>query len=206
MAVPPGGPGLNTSSQPSKWRHLPNAISLARILALIPLYVLLMKGMRGWFYTGLMASWASDFIDGYLARRLRAESELGRRLDSLSDNLQLLALAYWVYLLFPEIPMAHIAETIFIAVCIVVPQVIGLWKLGSMLGFHIFSARVAGCLACFWFFWAVVVQPSLLLARALELSVVVKTIEELLILFRVRDPYTNPEASYWGYRRAGRVR
>jgi phosphatidylglycerophosphate synthase len=202
-------PTLDSRSDPSRvhsrWQQLPNAISLARILALIPLYVLLMQGMRGWFYTGLMMSWASDFVDGYLARRLHAESELGRKLDSLSDNLQMLALGYWVFLLFPEIPLAHMAETIFICVCVAVPQAAGLWKLRSMLGFHIYSARVTGCLACFWFFWAAVVQPSLLLARVLELSVTVKMIEELLIILLVEDPYTNPQDSFWAYRRAGRV-
>ena len=189
----------------TKWRHLPNVISLSRIVAIIPLYVLLAQGLRGWFAIGLAVCWASDFADGYLARRLHAESDLGRKLDSLSDHVQFVALAYWVVLLFPAFLRERITESIYLCVCVIVPPAAGLWKLRSTLGFHIHSARVAGCLACYWFVWALIAQPSVLITRLLEVSVAVKMMEELLIILLVEDPYRNPQFSFLAYYRAGRV-
>ena len=56
------------------------------------------------------------------------------------------------------------------------------------------------------FFWAVVVHPSVFIARVLEVSVTLKTIEELLIIFLVEDPYRGPQNSFLEYRQAGRLR
>ena len=70
--------------------NLPNGISLLRIL-LIPLLIfLLLSDMpRGNYYAaGIFAIVAaSDALDGYLARKLKKISKLGKLLDPLADKL-----------------------------------------------------------------------------------------------------------------------
>jgi len=66
---------------------IPNAISSARLL-LVPVFAVLIATERdGWALLVLMVSGASDYLDGYLARRWHQTSRLGRVLDPAADRL-----------------------------------------------------------------------------------------------------------------------
>ncbi len=69
---------------------IPNAVSLARLLA-IPYfwYVLLGQNRIGLAALLIFAIGSTDWLDGYLARRLSQESELGAFLDPLADRLMI---------------------------------------------------------------------------------------------------------------------
>ena len=67
--------------------NIPNVISLIR-LALIPVFVwLLVISEYGWAGVLLGVIGATDWIDGYLARRLGQVTEVGKFLDPLADRL-----------------------------------------------------------------------------------------------------------------------
>jgi cardiolipin synthase (CMP-forming) len=67
---------------------VPNAVSLLRLLGL-PGFVWLMIGVHayGWAVALLSVFAATDWVDGYLARRLGQVSRLGKILDPLVDRL-----------------------------------------------------------------------------------------------------------------------
>jgi cardiolipin synthase len=71
---------------------VPNLISFAR-LAGVPLflYLFLVADQFGWAVVVLAFGGTSDWIDGYLARRLGQVSRLGELLDPLADRLYILA-------------------------------------------------------------------------------------------------------------------
>ena len=71
---------------------VPNALSLARLLG-IPLFLWLVLVERAdvWAFVVLVIAGASDWFDGYLARRLNQQSSLGEILDPLVDRLYILA-------------------------------------------------------------------------------------------------------------------
>ena len=63
--------------------HLPNAISVLRIAGSIGL---LLCDVAGWLFWALYALCGiSDMVDGWLARKLHAESKTGAVLDSVAD-------------------------------------------------------------------------------------------------------------------------
>jgi cardiolipin synthase len=67
--------------------NVPNVISLIR-LALIPGFIWLgMNGEYGWAGVMLGVIGSTDWIDGYLARRLNQVTEVGKFLDPLADRL-----------------------------------------------------------------------------------------------------------------------
>jgi cardiolipin synthase (CMP-forming) len=76
----------------------PNRVTMTRILLVGPFVVALLHlrdpgwgEVARWSAIGLFVAMAlSDGLDGYLARRLKAESALGRFLDPLADKLVIL--------------------------------------------------------------------------------------------------------------------
>ena len=69
---------------------LPNAISFARLLA-VPYfwYVLIVQDRVGVAAVLIFVIGSTDWIDGYLARKLEQESEVGAFLDPLADRLMI---------------------------------------------------------------------------------------------------------------------
>lgn len=72
---------------------VPNALSLARLLILPWLYAVIVDER---FLLGLVVGFvfgASDFVDGYVARRFDQVTRLGQLLDPFSDRLFIVVLA-----------------------------------------------------------------------------------------------------------------
>jgi cardiolipin synthase len=67
--------------------NVPNTISLIR-LALIPVFVwMVVEANYGWAGVLLGVIGATDWIDGFLARKLNQVTEIGKFLDPLADRL-----------------------------------------------------------------------------------------------------------------------
>ena len=98
-------------STPVVWT-IPNIISMVR-LAGVPLFLWLVIGPEAdvWALVVLMIAGFSDWLDGYLARRLDQMSKLGEILDPVADRLYILStviglgmrdiIPWWVALLLP---------------------------------------------------------------------------------------------------------
>lgn len=71
---------------------VPNLLSMVR-LAGIPLFLWLVLGPEkdGWALLVLAISGLTDFLDGWLARKLDQQSVLGQLLDPIADRLYILA-------------------------------------------------------------------------------------------------------------------
>lgn len=68
-------------------KNLPNILTLLRVL-LIPVFIACF--LPGWYHAAALAFAAaalSDLLDGYLARIMKVESELGAFLDPVADKL-----------------------------------------------------------------------------------------------------------------------
>ena len=91
---------------------LPNLLSMLR-LAGVPVFLWLVLGPEadGWALALLLVMGVTDFLDGYLARRLGQTSALGAVLDPVADRLYILAVVvglalrevipWWVALSLP---------------------------------------------------------------------------------------------------------
>jgi cardiolipin synthase (CMP-forming) len=71
---------------------LPNLLSASR-LAGVPVFLWLVLGPEedGWALVLLMVSGVTDFLDGWLARKLDQQSVVGQILDPVADRLYILA-------------------------------------------------------------------------------------------------------------------
>ncbi|MGG7463067.1 MULTISPECIES: CDP-alcohol phosphatidyltransferase family protein [unclassified Plantibacter] len=70
---------------------IPNLLSMLR-LALVPVFlILLIQGYDLWALGTLAFSGFTDFLDGFLARKLGQVTKLGQQLDPAADRLYILA-------------------------------------------------------------------------------------------------------------------
>ena len=77
-------------SESQSWTHnlnVPNTITLARIALIAVFGVLLVQGHDAWAITALAVAGASDFLDGFLARKLNQTSSWGAVLDPAADRI-----------------------------------------------------------------------------------------------------------------------
>lgn len=84
-------------------RQIPNILTTARILiALLFPFI----GNQYWLFVIFVAA-ATEFFDGYLARRLNAETKLGRFLDPIADKIFLSSIVF-TFLYFDHIALWQI--------------------------------------------------------------------------------------------------
>ena len=75
-----------------QFRTVPNLLSLLR-LVLVPVFLVqLLIGELFWAIISLAIAGITDFLDGYIARRLNQVTRLGQLLDPLADRLYILSI------------------------------------------------------------------------------------------------------------------
>ena len=86
------------------YKHIPNLITIARMLALLPLVWLMWhKEYKSALLVALIAG-ASDGLDGFLAKKYNWQGWLGGILDPLADKLMMLC-CYSVFVFQEVIPV-----------------------------------------------------------------------------------------------------
>lgn len=159
---------------------LPNALTATRI-GLVPLLLLLaFLGLQAAFVGVLAISYATDFADGYLARRLGLVSEHGARLDSTADRLTYLALPACVLWLRPELYGAEGFAIAALSTAFVLPSLVGLIKFGRFTSYHAQLNRVAATVVALAVLCAFADGPSWLLRVAAGVYAV-SALQEILI-------------------------
>jgi len=75
----------------SAWRHLPNALTVLRMLLVVPLAWMIREAHFDAAVVVAAAAGASDALDGWFAKRYGWQSWLGGVLDPIADKLMLVA-------------------------------------------------------------------------------------------------------------------
>ena len=185
-------------------RHWPNLISATR-LALMPAVLGAAVARERELFVGLIAfSLLTDAVDGYLARRLGAESEFGRKLDSAADYVTLFTGTTGIALLWPdvvrrELPWILTGVAAFLAVI-----VLGLIRLGRAPCYHTWASKV-GAVLCPLTLIPLLNEGPAWPFRTVILWLVVTGIEEVAILLLLPGHVGEMPTLWhaWRRRRAG---
>lgn len=111
----------------SPLRHLPNALSILRLLAALPLCVLIVQqSALAAFWLALLAG-SCDAVDGWLAKRFGWTSRLGAILDPLADKALLLGAL--IGLSFTgDVPVALLGLALARDLCLVLGGMVYHWR------------------------------------------------------------------------------
>lgn len=98
-------------------------------------------GSRPWFVGLIVLSLLTDACDGYLARRLNAYSDLGRKLDSFADYITLCTGLAGIALLWPDIMRRELPWVAVVMVAFFAAVIYGFVQLGRPLCYHTWAAK-----------------------------------------------------------------
>ena len=180
-------------------RQLPNLLSGFRLVAAPFLLGLAWFGHPNLFLVLLCLSLLSDSVDGFVARRLNAASDLGTRLDSWGDLATYLTVPLCAWWLWPDILKR---EAFFVWVAIGaygVPIVAALAKFRRLPSYHTWAAKVSAVLmsiAALLLFLTEIAWPF----RIAALIQALEAMKEVLITAVLPAPQGNVH-SLWHARR-----
>jgi len=124
-------------------KHLPNAISIARLCSTPVLAALAWAGLKGPFTWLLMAALMSDAADGYIARTFSVTSPVGALLDSVADACLMLAIGWGTWVFHPEVYLEY-GLVVGVAVTLwIVEHLAALMRYGRFSSFHTALVRFA---------------------------------------------------------------
>jgi phosphatidylglycerophosphate synthase len=129
---------------PKLW---PNLLSTVRIALMPAVLLAAIAGSQRWFLILVAASLATDALDGFLARRLNAFSDFGRKLDSAADYLTMITGLAGIALLWPEIVQRELPWIVAGLSAFFGVIVFSFIRLGHPPCYHTWTAKVgvAGC-------------------------------------------------------------
>ncbi len=124
-------------------KNIPNIISCLRIASAPILLYLAYIGLRLPFLVILIMALATDALDGYVARRFDAATNLGAKLDSFGDMAIYFAMPWCAWWLLPQIVYLE-AIYVLIAFCgYVLPMLAGLLKFKTFPSYHTWGSKIS---------------------------------------------------------------
>lgn len=126
--------------------NIPNLLSGLRLAAMPVLMLLAWGGERTAFLVLYLCALLSDMLDGYLARRLGQESELGARLDSWGDFALYMSTPVCAWLLWPEIIMREAPYVVMVLASFTLPVLAGFLRYRRLTSYHTWGAKLSAVL------------------------------------------------------------
>lgn len=122
---------------------LPNMLTCFRFVAAPPLLWLAWNGYGNEFLWLLAFTFLTDILDGFAARLLNQESELGAFLDSAGDLVIYTIMAISIWWLWPEIVHRELIVIILATLSFITPPLIGMIKFHAFTSYHTWLVKVA---------------------------------------------------------------
>lgn len=118
-----------------------NLLCYVRLGAIPALLVLAALDLRREYVWLLAFAWATDSVDGWLARRLGEESRYGARLDSTADLGLTATIPLGVTWLFPDMLQREAVWVGMLLAALVVPRGYALYKFHRLPSYHTWLAK-----------------------------------------------------------------
>jgi len=128
-------------------KTIPNLLTALRLLLLPVLWGLALLKWPVPLAIGMIISFLTDTLDGFIARRFNVTSAFGSKFDSLADNLLIPSTVIWLVILRPEVLTDH---PILCAVAVAAygsSLLVGWIKFRRFANLHLYSKKTAGVLS-----------------------------------------------------------
>lgn len=175
--------------------QLPNVISALRLAAAPVLLVLAWYGYARTVLVVLVTSFASDVLDGYLARAWGQTSALGAKLDSLGDFVMYLTIPLAGWWLWPDIVRREATYFIAVVASCILPPAIAFCKFRTATSYHTWAAKLAALCVGGSVILVFAGAPAALFRLAVPVSIFA-ALEQIAITLMVSESRSNVR-SFW---------
>jgi cardiolipin synthase (CMP-forming) len=126
--------------------HIPNILSLYRLLSAPFILLLIYLGYEKTFVTLFIINQVSDILDGYIARKYKLESEIGSLLDSYADIGSYVIAFAGIWQFHPYLfRSSYCLWLLAFAVLYILAMVIAKIKFKrAAAGLHLYSSKITG--------------------------------------------------------------
>jgi phosphatidylglycerophosphate synthase len=218
MRVIAGRRNMNKTKSQKNIRHLSslllksgkavrivNLITLYRIVAFPILILVILLDQQDILKWLLLASFFTDAIDGYLARTFKATSILGTKLDSIGDDLTVLAAVIGLFKFKFDFINEQLAPILILLGLFLIQLTFSIIRYKKISSFHTYLAKIAAISQALFllsvFFFDTIYYPLFYASfgiTALEL------IEETIIVLVLPKWRANVKGLYWVLKEKGR--
>lgn len=178
--------------------YMVNGITLYRLIAAPFLLYLIITRQPDLFKWFLALSFFTDAIDGYLARRYKVVSIMGAKLDSIGDDLTVIAGVIGLFVLKQEFISREIIWLVFIFILFLIQVISALVRYGALTSFHTYLAKLAavfqGTFLILAFFLK---EPDYVLFYAAIAVTALDLLEEIALTFLLPKWKANIKGIYW---------
>lgn len=180
---------------------VPNFLSLLRIALSFVIFFIADKPML--LFWMILVIGLTDALDGFFARRLQCESDLGARLDSLGDLIFFCALV--IYVLRFQLPLIQRYMLGIYAIFVIKTTSLVVCTLKNHITYslHTYGNKLTGILVVVSILY-ILLTGSGVFTLVLVIIGVLSAIEELLIICLVKRPDVNTRSLFvvWKNRRS----
>lgn len=182
--------------------YIINSITLYRLLMAPVLIFLVINNNVNLFKWLLAVSFFTDLIDGFLARKFKVESAKGSSLDSIADNLTVLAAIIGVFILNPQFINENVLILGVLFALFFLQIVFSLIKYHKISSFHTYLAKTAaGLQGVFLILMFFLPQPHYFLFYVTAIVTAIELIEEIVLVSIIPRWETNVKGLYWVIKR-----
>ena len=171
--------------------------SFYRILAVPLLIALIWLGEREIFTWFLLISYSTDAIDGFLARRLKITSARGSQLDSIGDQITLVAGLIGLLVFENEFMMTNYVLILIAFVPYILQMILAFYKYGKATAFHTYLAKSSAVLQGVFILFTLFFAPVYWLFYLMIIIGVLETIEEITLIYMYDKWVDNVKGIYW---------
>ncbi|MCU0399211.1 MAG: CDP-alcohol phosphatidyltransferase family protein [Cyclobacteriaceae bacterium] len=178
--------------------RLVNTITFFRIVSFPVLVFLLFTRNLEVFKWLIVAGFLTDALDGFLARKLKAQSILGARFDSIGDDLTVLAAILGLFVFQPEFLRKEWLIITILLILFFIQTGYAFLKYQKMTSFHTYGAKLAavfqGFFLCSMFFFK---EPAYWLFYSTVILTGLELIEEISMVYVLQNWKSDVRGLYW---------
>jgi phosphatidylglycerophosphate synthase len=116
--------------------NLANAITVSRIIFMPFLFMFVIQENRNAFLAGYIIVGSTDFLDGFIARKLNQVTKLGKMLDSIADIFFYIPTAWFLMVLYPQYIMPNVLWLIGAFLVYFTSFIVSIIKVGKPIMMH----------------------------------------------------------------------
>jgi cardiolipin synthase len=184
-----------------------NGITLYRMIT-APLLVFLIFSRQPDLFKWLLGlSFFTDAVDGWLARKFKVTSVLGAKLDSIADDLTIIAGIIGAIVLKPEFLKQELPLIILLLALFTLQVTLAFIRYGKISSFHTFSAKLAALLqGSFLILLFFLSEPVYILFYIAVFVTALDLVEEIILVLLLPQWETDVKGLYWVMKRKRRTR